>query len=111
MDPNIQPGKQNIRPLKGNKISQEKPWIGQGRAGIRRRRPPPINQTITQTSELSRQITEVSKIEKKVTSHSHFTTPVQSVNSPSTGVINRTTTIKDIPFYPDPTFRPPPNVV
>ena len=39
-DPNIQPEKQNIRPLKGNEISQEKTWIGQGRAGMRRRRPP-----------------------------------------------------------------------
>ena len=33
---------------------------------------------------------------------------MQSVNSPSTGAINRTPMIKDIPFYPDPTFRPPP---
>ena len=41
--------KQNIKPLKGNKTSQEKPWIGQRRAGMRRRRALPINQTITQT--------------------------------------------------------------
>ena len=46
VDPNTQPEKQNIRPLKGTKISQEKPQIGQGRAGMRRR-PPPINQTQT----------------------------------------------------------------
>ena len=42
LDPNIQPEIQNIRPLNGNIISQEKPRVGQGRAGIRRRRPPPI---------------------------------------------------------------------
>ena len=42
LDPNIQLEKQNITPLKGNKISQEKPRMGQGRAGMRRRRPPPI---------------------------------------------------------------------
>ena len=35
---------------------------------------------------------------------------MQSVNSPSAGVINRTPVIKDIPFYPDPTFRPPPKL-
>ena len=52
LDPNIQPEKQNIRTLKGNKMSQEKSWIGQGRVGMRRRTPPPINQAITQTSEL-----------------------------------------------------------
>ena len=40
LNPNIQPEKQAIRPLKGNKISQEKPRIVQGRAGMRRRRVP-----------------------------------------------------------------------
>ena len=110
LDPNIQPEKQNIRPLNSNKISQEKPQIGQGRTGIKRKRSPSINQTITQTSELSKKIPEVSKIEKKVISHPDITTPVQSVNGPSTAVINRTPTIKDIPFYPDPTYRPPPKL-
>ena len=34
LDPNIQPEKnQNIKPLKGNKISQDKPQIGQERGG------------------------------------------------------------------------------
>ena len=28
LEPNIQPEKQNIRPLKGNKMAQEKPRIG-----------------------------------------------------------------------------------
>ena len=41
-DSNIQPEKKNIRPLKGNEILQEKPRIGQRRAGIWRRRPPPL---------------------------------------------------------------------
>ena len=30
LDPNILPEKQNIKPLKGNEVSQEKPQIGQG---------------------------------------------------------------------------------
>ena len=98
----------NIRPFQVHEISQEKPRMGQGRAGMRRRRPPPINQTITQTSELSKKIPEVSKIEKKVITHPDFTTPVQSVNNPSAGVINRMPKIKDIPIHPDPTYRPPP---
>ena len=65
LDPNIQPEKQAIRPLKGNCISQEKPRIGQGRAGMRRRRLPPIYQTIAQTAKTSKKIHEVSKKEKK----------------------------------------------
>ena len=63
LDPNIQPEKQNIRPLKGNEISQEKARIGQGRAGMTRRRVPAINQT--NTAETSKKIPEVSKIGKE----------------------------------------------
>ena len=35
LDPNIQPEKQNIRPLKGNDIPQEKPRIDKGRVRMR----------------------------------------------------------------------------
>ena len=65
LDHNIQPEKkQNIRPLKGNEIPQVKPKIGQGRVGMRGRKPPPINQNITPTSELSQKILEVLKISR-----------------------------------------------
>ena len=50
LDPNIQPEKQNIKHLKGNEISQKEPTRGQGRAGMRERKPP-INQNIPQTEE------------------------------------------------------------
>ena len=43
LDPKIQPETQNIRPLKVNEILQKKPRIGHRRAGMRRRRLPPIN--------------------------------------------------------------------
>ena len=33
---------------------------------------------------------------------------MQSVNNPSSGVINRMPMIKDTPIYPNPTYRPPP---
>ena len=78
---------------------------------MRRRRSPPINQTIIQTSELSKKIPEVSKIERKVIPHQNFTTPVQSVSNPSMEAINRRPMIKDIPFYPDPTYRPPSKLI
>ena len=60
---------------------------------------------------MSKKIPEVSNIEKKAITHLDFTTPVQLVNSPSTEGINRRPVIKDIPFYPDPTYRPPPKPV
>ena len=104
-DPNIQPEKQNITPLKGNEILQERPRMGQGRAEMRRRKSP-INQNIA--AKMSKKIPEASKIEKKVITHPDFTTPVQSANNPSAEVIKRRPMIKDIPFYPDLTYRPPP---
>ena len=53
LDPNILPEKQHASAIKG---SIEKPHIGQGRAGLRRRRSAPINQTIIPPSELSQKI-------------------------------------------------------
>ena len=52
------------------------PCKGQGRAGKRSRRHPPINQTIAQTSELSKEIPGVSKIEMRITSQVHSLAPV-----------------------------------
>ena len=43
LDPNIKPEKGHANPIKG---SVEKPHIGQGRTGLRRGKPAPINQTI-----------------------------------------------------------------
>ena len=50
LDPNIKPEKQCAIPVKG---SIEKPCIGQGRAGLKRKRSDPINQTINPPSKLS----------------------------------------------------------
>ena len=36
---------------------------------------------------------------------------MQSLNNPSAEVINRRPMIKDIPVYPDPAYRPPPQPV
>ena len=107
LDPNIQLEKQNIKPLKGNKISQERPWRGQGRAGMRRW-PSPITQTITQTSEWSKKIPEASKLELRITNQTHSTAPVQSLTNSNDEVTHRSPMSKDIPFYPNPTYRPPP---
>ena len=60
LDPNITQEKQHANPIKG---STEKPCIGQGRAGLKRRRPDPINQTIKPPSELSQKIPADTKIE------------------------------------------------
>ena len=48
------------------RILQERPGIGQGRAGMKRRKPLTINQTITQISELSKKIPKAPKIESRI---------------------------------------------
>ena len=107
--PNIQPEKQNIKPLKGNEISQERPHIGHGRAGMRR--PSPINQTITQTSELSNKNLEVPKIESRITIQPNSAATTQSITNSNDLVTHRRPMINDIPLYPDPNYRPPPKPI
>ena len=53
LDPNIKPENQHAKPIKGN---TEKPHIGQDRAGLKRKRPDPINHAIIPPSELSQKI-------------------------------------------------------
>ena len=53
LDPNLKPEKQHAISKQG---SMERPHTGQGRAGIRRKRPDPINQPINQPSNLSQKI-------------------------------------------------------
>ena len=62
LDPNLKPEKQHAISKQG---SMERPCIGQGRAGIRRERPDPINQTINQPSNLSQKILGRTEIEKQ----------------------------------------------
>ena len=53
LNPNIKSEKQHANPKQG---SVERPHTGQGRAGLRRKKPDPINQTINQPSDPSQKI-------------------------------------------------------
>ena len=46
-----------------------KPHIGQGRAGLKRKKSDPINQPINQPSKLSQKIPSKNKIETRKTKH------------------------------------------
>ena len=104
LNPNILPEKTHTNPTKGN---TEKPCIGQGRAGMRRRRASPINQTITQPSELSQKIPGAAEIETRIANHANSTAPVHSVNNVNEVMRQKRPLPTDVPFYPDPTYRPP----
>ena len=103
LDPNILPEKHHTNPIKGN---TEKPCIGQGRAGMRRR-PSPINQTIIPPSELSQKIPGVTEIETRITNYAKSTVPMHSVNNANKRMTHTRPLIPDVPFYPGPTYRPP----
>ena len=60
LDPNQKPEKQHTISKQG---SMERPCTGQGRAGIRRKRPDPIKQAINQPSNLSQKIPGRTEIE------------------------------------------------
>ena len=76
LDPNINPEKQHANPIKG---SIEKPHIGQGRPGLRRRRSP-INQTIISPSKLSQKIPRETKIETGKMNNINPTDSMHSLN-------------------------------
>ena len=62
LNPNLRPEKQHAMPKQG---ITEKPWIGQGRAGFRRRRPEPDH--INKSSDVTGRISGGSKIQIKLT--------------------------------------------
>ena len=78
LDPNIKPEKQHANPIEE---SLEKPCIGQGRAGLKKKRPEPINQTIFPPSGLSQKIPGETKIETGKTNHVHSKDPMHSINN------------------------------
>ena len=107
LDPNILPEKQHTNAIKGN---TEKPHIGQGRAGMRRR-PSPINQTITQPSQLSQKTPGATKIETRIMSCANSTAPTHSINNANEGMTHSRPLIPDVSFYRGPTHWPPPKQI
>ena len=108
MDPNILPEKQHANPIK---CSTEKPCIGQGRAGLRRRRPSMLNQPIIPLSELSKKIPGETKIETIKTNCVNSTDTMHSINNADEGMKHTRPLILDVPFHPGPTYRPPPKLI
>ena len=100
LDPIILPEKQHANPIKG---SIEKPHIGQGRAGMRRRRSAPINQTIIPSSELSQKIPGKTKIETRKTNCVNSMDPTHCVNNVDEGMMHTRPLIPDVPFHSGPT--------
>ena len=82
-----------------------------GRAGWRKKKPDPINQTIIPPSELSQKIPGETKIETRKTNHIHSKDPTHSINNMDEEMTHTRPLIPDVPFHPDLTYRPPPKPI
>ena len=107
LDPDIKPEKQHDSSTKGSKI---KLHIGQGRAGLKRKRSDPINQTINPPSKLSQKIPGKGKIRGK-TNLVHSKDPMHTINNVATGMTHTRPLIPDVPFHPGPTYMPCPKPI
>ena len=83
LDPNIKMEKQHANPIKGSVV---KPCIGQGRAGLKRKRSDAMNQTINPPSELSQKILGKPEIETGKTNLVHSKDPMHSISNVDTGM-------------------------
>ena len=99
LDPNLKPEKQHTIPKQGSK---ERPCIGQGRAGSRRKRPDHINQSINQPSNLSQKIPGSTEIGTRKTNHVHTEDLTHSINNVNGKMTNNNPLIHDVPFHPGP---------
>ena len=103
LDPNIKPEKQHAYSKQGN---VERLCRGQGRAGLRRKKPDPINQTINQPSDLSQKIPGRMQIETGKTNQAHSRDPMYSINNMNEKMTDSKPLIPDVPFHPGPVYRP-----
>ena len=97
LDPSLRPEKQHTIPKQGG---LERPQMGQGRAGSKRKKPEPISQAIKQPSKLSKELPRKTKIVTRKTNSIH------STNSMSDRLINNNPFMPDVPFHLDLLLRP-----
>ena len=107
LDPNLKPEKQHAISKQG---SMERPHIGQGRAGSRRKRPDPINQLINHPT-CHRKFLEGQKQKQEKTNHVHTKDLTHSINNLSAKMTNNIPLIPDVPFHPGPIYRPLPKPI
>ena len=105
--PNIKLEK-HANPIKGSVV---KLHIGQGRAGLKRKRSDPSNQTIKLPSELSLKIPGETEIETGKRNQIHSKDPTHTINNADKGMAHTRPFIPDVSFHPDPPYRPTPKPI
>ena len=102
LDPNMKLERQHANLIKGSVVKQ---FIGQGRAGVKRKRSDPINDIINQPPELSQKIPGKTKIETGKTNQAHSKDPMHIINNADAGMTHTKPLIPDVPFHLGPTYR------
>ena len=83
----------------------DRPHVGQGRTGSKRKKSDPINHAINQASNLSQKIPGRTEIETRKTNHVH------STNNTSDKMAGTNPLIPDGAFHPGPVYRPSPKPI
>ena len=108
LDPNLKLEIQHTLPKQG---SMERPCVGQGRAGSKRKKPDPINHAISQASNLSQKIPGRMEIEARKTNYVHTKDLTHSTKNVNDKMANTNPLIPDGAFHPGPVYRPPPKPI
>ena len=103
--PEIHGAQKELDPEEQHVISKqgklERPQVGQGRAGLRRRKPDPINQAVNQPLDVTQGILRGTKIETGKTNSAHGT------NSACDRSINDNNPfVPDVTLHLDPLLKP-----
>ena len=111
LDTNLLPEKQKMTP-QIKKGVENNPVLGQGKAGMRPRKPQQIENITTSTNK-SHEIPKIPMTQDVFQNRMDFPAQEQSINSSKTeantqGMIQNKN--RKIPFYPDLIYRPPPRL-
>ena len=108
LDPNLKHEKQHAISKQG---SMERPHIGQGRAGSRRRElTPSINQLINHQT-CHRKFLGKTEVETGKTNHIHTKDLTHSIKNMKGKMTNKNPLIPDVPFHPGPVYGSPPKPI
>ena len=88
----------------------ERLHISQERAGLRRKRPEPINQSINKASNLSQKIHGRTEIETRKINNVHSKDLTHSINNMNGKMTNRDPLMPGVPFHLGPFYKPPPEL-
>ena len=108
LDTNVLPEKQKPQ-LHNKQVVENRPRLGQGRAGIRCKNPQPVD-GITASTSKSHELPKIPTVQGVTKDSMDFPVPEQLITNKTEAIIRGMIQGKngEIPFYPDLIYRPPP---